>query len=95
MRKLWVSAVLLIVLLNLLDAFLTTYAISKGAEEANPLMKFALDNNIFLQVKILVSLVICLFYSKVNYLLVKIVIVIVLLTYSSLTIYHITLLRFL
>jgi len=95
MRKLWISAVLLISLLNLFDAFFTIYAISKGAEEANPLMKLALENGFFLQLKILISIAICLCCLKINYLLVKIVIVINLLAYSIITVYNICLLKIL
>ena len=97
MRKLWISALLTIAVLNMIDAFLTLHllGLNKGLKEINPLMQFALENNIFLQVKLLSSLLICLFYSKVKSLLVKIAIVVALLLYSTLTVYHILLLRIL
>jgi len=97
MRKVWIPAVLLAALLNLLDTFLTLYLLNlnKGLQEINPLMSFCLENNIFLQVKVLVSLTICLFYSKVTLLVTKIVVTIILIFYSIITVYHILLLRIL
>lgn len=88
MKKFWISAVLLIATLNLLDAFLTIYAISKGVEEANPLMKFALDSGFFLQIKILASIMICLCCLKIKYLPVKIAVAINLVAYFIVTVYH-------
>ena len=96
MRKTWIELALLVALLNLLDAALTKYAIGIGKgllEEANPIMKLALENNTFMQIKILVSLCICALCFKVDSLLIKIVIVITLVFYSFINLYHIFWLR--
>jgi hypothetical protein len=95
MRKLWISLILTVAVLNLVDAFLTLYGVDKGATEINPLMQFALDNGFFLEIKLLVSVTICLCSSKIDSLPVKIVIVIILVVYSLININHIILLKIL
>jgi hypothetical protein len=90
MKNFWRMAFLSIVLLNLLDAFLTLYGIRRGAQEVNPLMRYALENGIFLHVKVLVSLTLCLFYARVtNSLPIKIAIIIVLSLYCIMNASHI------
>lgn len=87
-RKLWILAVITVAILNLVDAFITMYAVAKGVEEGNPLMKLALDNSFFLQFKILTSILICSCCLKIDQSIVKIVIAIMLLAYSIIIAYH-------
>lgn len=93
MKKLWILLALLASLLNFSDALFTVYGVSKGLEEGNPLMRFALDNNFFLQIKVLVSIAICLCCLKIDSLVIKAAVTTVLIMYSLITIMHIIVLK--
>ena len=95
MKKVWICIILFASLFNLLDANLTLYAVSKGAEEANPIMRFALKHGFFLEAKILISVIFFLMFIRINSLPIRIAVLINLIAYFTITVYHILYLRIL
>jgi hypothetical protein len=95
MKKVWICIILFATLFNLIDAILTLYAVNKGAEEANPIMKFALNHGFFLEVKILISFLFFLALIRINSLPIKMALLVNLIAYFAVTVYHILYLKIL
>jgi len=89
MKNFWTIALLSVVGLNLTDALFTFHIIGNGVEELNPLMRYSLDNGIFLQVKVLASLILCFFYARIRSLPTKLAVAIVLVLYIAININHV------